>query len=47
MKKIRTLILALSIASSLGVAACDTVAGAGKDIQNGGKDLQNSADRNK
>jgi len=47
MKKIRILIMALSIASSLGVAACDTMEGAGKDIQHGGKDLQNAADRNK
>jgi predicted small secreted protein len=29
------------------IAACNTMAGAGEDMQSGGKKLENSADRNK
>jgi predicted small secreted protein len=29
------------------LTACDTVEGAGKDIQHGGREIQNSAERNK
>ena len=35
------------IAVSMLAAACNTVEGAGKDTQNLGKDIQNSADKNK
>ena len=35
----------LTAASAL--SACNTMEGAGKDLQSGGKSLENSADRNK
>lgn len=38
------LLIALSLATTLG--ACNTMAGAGQDMQQGGKALQNSADKN-
>jgi predicted small secreted protein len=46
---IRTKAAALAgfIAIALLAAACNTVEGAGKDTQNLGKDIQNSADKNK
>ena len=39
--------LAGLIAISLLAAACNTVEGAGKDTQNLGKDVQQSAEKNK
>jgi entericidin B len=48
-KRIATLaLLALMLASAASVlSACNTMAGAGQDIQGGGKALEDSADRNK
>lgn len=41
------LFVALSLVTTLGaLSACNTMAGAGQDIQKGGDALQNSADRN-
>ena len=31
----------------LGISGCNTMAGAGKDIERGGQKLENSAERNK
>ena len=31
----------------VGVSGCNTMAGAGKDVQRGGQKLENSAERNK
>jgi entericidin B len=31
----------------LGLAGCNTMAGAGKDVQRGGQKLEDSAERNK
>jgi len=43
-----TMRLALLLAGSLtALSACNTVEGAGKDIQHGGQAIENSADRNK
>ena len=48
-KNIRSKAAALAglIAVSLLASACNTVEGAGKDTQNLGKDVQDSAERNK
>jgi predicted small secreted protein len=48
-KRIATVALfALLLAGAASVlSACNTMAGAGQDIQQGGKALENSADRNK
>jgi entericidin B len=44
----RTMILTLAlIIATSGLAACNTVEGAGQDIQTGGKKLERSADENK
>jgi predicted small secreted protein len=41
------LFLAFALITAMGaLSACNTMAGAGKDIQNGGKDLTHSADKN-
>ena len=41
------LFVALSLSTTLAaLSACNTMAGAGQDLQKGGGDLQNSADRN-
>ena len=45
--KFRAATLAGLIAMSLLAAACNTVEGAGKDTQNLGKNIENSADKNK
>lgn len=43
----RVFLIVFALATTLGaLSACNTMAGAGQDISNGGKDLQNSADRN-
>jgi predicted small secreted protein len=41
------LLVALSLVMTLAaLSACNTMAGAGQDIEHGGKALENSADRN-
>ena len=45
MKKILTVLSLL--AASLTLTACNTMAGAGKDIERGGQHLQNSAEQTK
>ena len=37
----------LLIACFAGLAGCNTMAGAGKDIQKGGENLENSAEKHK
>ena len=46
-KLIRLAILAAVLSVPLAIAACNTVEGAGQDIQKGGRAIENSADRNK
>ncbi len=46
-KLIRLAILAAVLSMPLAIAACNTVEGAGQDIQKGGRAIENSADRNK
>jgi len=48
-KRIATIaLLALLLAGAASIlSACNTMEGAGKDIQQGGKALEDSADRNK
>lgn len=48
-KRITTIALfALMLTGAVSVlSACETMAGAGQDIQSGGKALEDSADRNK
>jgi predicted small secreted protein len=41
---LRTLILLSFATSSLGLAACNTIEGAGHDIENAGEAVQESAD---
>jgi entericidin B len=43
---IRILSLVL-VAASFALGGCNTMKGAGKDIERGGEKMQNSADRNK
>jgi predicted small secreted protein len=47
-KRIATIaVFALALAGPASVlSACNTMAGAGQDIQNGGKSLEYNADRN-
>ena len=41
------LLVAFSLVTTLSaLSACNTMAGAGQDLQHGGKDLTNSADKN-
>lgn len=40
----RTLFAALLLGSSLVLAACNTVEGAGRDVQSAGQAIENSAD---
>jgi entericidin B len=35
------------LTAAAALSACNTMEGAGKDIQSGGRSLENSADRNK
>ena len=45
---LRALLLGFVVVTALGgLSACNTMAGAGQDIQQGGKALENSADHNK
>jgi entericidin B len=40
------LLLAFALITAMGaLSACNTMAGAGQDLQHGGKDLSNSAER--
>ena len=42
-----SLLLAFSLITAMGaLSACNTMAGAGQDMQRGGKDLTNSAEKN-
>lgn len=41
------LIALLLIAGTAFLAGCNTIAGAGQDISNGGKDIHNSAEQSK
>jgi predicted small secreted protein len=43
-KEARIFILALFALSSLSLAACETVEGAGRDIENAGEAIQKKAD---
>jgi predicted small secreted protein len=43
----KTVLLACILTATLALSACNTMEGAGQDISNGGKDLTNSAARNK
>lgn len=43
----KLLSIALLIASVCVLSACNTMEGAGKDIQKGGEKLENAADKNK
>ena len=43
----RKLAAVLLIACIAGLAGCNTMAGAGKDIQQGGESLENSAEKHK
>ncbi len=49
MRTIKSLIAVLLTAAvlGLGLSSCNTVHGAGKDIQKGGQAIENSADRNR
>ncbi|HEY9380651.1 MAG TPA: entericidin A/B family lipoprotein [Burkholderiales bacterium] len=40
-------IIAALLIASFALAACNTMEGAGEDIQKGGQKLENAADRNK
>lgn len=42
----RTVILALSAAYLLALGGCNTMAGAGEDIQRGGQKIENAAKKN-
>jgi entericidin B len=37
----------LAVLASLGLAACNTVEGAGRDVERGGENLQDAANRNR
>ena len=45
MKKM--LMVALLAAGVFSLSACNTMSGAGKDIQKGGEKIENAADKNK
>lgn len=40
-------ILMMALLFTLGLTGCNTMAGAGKDIQKGGEKLEDSAEKNK
>lgn len=44
MKKLAAILLTLSV---LGLSACNTMEGAGKDIQKGGEKLEDAAQKHK
>lgn len=41
------LVIVLPLAISLAISACNTVQGFGKDVESGGKHIQNAANNNK
>lgn len=43
--KVKSLILAAVLVATAALAGCHTMAGAGQDIQDGGKAITNSADK--
>lgn len=47
MKTFRKLIVALVVGTLIGIGAlgCNTIKGAGKDIEKGGKSIQKAADK--
>ena len=46
-KLLSAVLLGTFVAGLLGMAGCNTMAGAGKDVQRGGAKLEDSAERNK
>lgn len=44
---VRALVLASAVTGALLITACNTMEGAGKDIERGGEKLQGAAERNK
>lgn len=46
-KLLSTVLLGAYVLGMLGMAGCNTMKGAGQDIQKGGQKLEDSADRNK
>jgi entericidin B len=44
---LKKLVALLMIACFAGLAGCNTMSGAGKDIQKGGEKLENAAEKNK
>jgi len=46
MRKIAAL-LAVTFACTISLAGCNTVKGAGQDVQNAGQKMENAADRKK
>jgi predicted small secreted protein len=46
-KLLSAVLLGTFVAGLLGITGCNTMRGAGKDIQAGGQKLENSAERNK
>jgi len=46
-KLLSAVLLGTFVAGLLGMAGCNTMKGAGQDIEKGGQKLENSADRNK
>lgn len=46
-KLLSAVLLGTFVAGLLGVTGCNTMRGAGQDIQRGGEKLENSAERNK
>ena len=46
MRHVKSIVLLATLASlALGLAACNTVKGAGKDLQRGGQAIESAADR--
>ncbi len=43
-KQVKTVMLALFALSSLSLAACETIEGAGRDIEDAGEAIQKKAD---
>ncbi len=46
-KLLSAVVLGTFVAGLFAMSGCNTMKGAGKDIQKGGEKLENSADRNK
>jgi len=47
MKKLMAMLLALSFASPILLTACNTIGGAGADIESAGKSIKNEANEHK